>query len=133
MSADTKKCPTCGRNQLYFRGAYKTFRCAKCKSSFDVNLKYIGIDDQYADKYRTDEFGNRFFTETKKSGRNIVVTTMYELEEGKTTLRTAYSKLDKGGCEFKERLSCGSGIGFERCKLLTIINNKWSCGLTINN
>jgi hypothetical protein len=39
-------CPKCERKRLYYRGAFKTWRCAKCKSFFDINKNYLGIDDQ---------------------------------------------------------------------------------------
>ena len=37
-------CPKCERKRLYYRGAFKTWRCAKCKSFFDIN-KTVHLKD----------------------------------------------------------------------------------------
>jgi|GEM_PF-5565993 len=83
-----------------------------------------------SDLYK-DENGNICKTITENDSNQITVTTVYQLEAGKTTLRGPYSKLksDSLGCKKQDRLCCNYGHGFKRCELMTYDNNKriWIC------
>ena len=124
-------CPKCNRKQLYFRSAFNTWRCAKCKSFFDKEKNYVGIEDRYAENsedIRLDEYGNTYSFNIEKTKAEIIVTKKYKLQEGKTTLKTEYPKIyTDDRCEHKDRLSCNFGFGFERCKNFMFVNNTWVC------
>jgi hypothetical protein len=63
---------------LYFRDTFKTWRCSKCKSFFDINKKYLGIDDQQ----------NPCNNENKPNEE-------FELEQARMNLLNAVNRLNK--------------------------------------
>lgn len=65
----------------------------------------------------------------ERKGDTMVETTIYQLESGKTTLRTEHRKLRSDeGCKYPERLSCNYGPGFERCHFMKCISmGNWIC------
>lgn len=75
-----------------------------------------------------DQLGNKCKSETTNTGTEIINTTVYELEDGKTTLRGEYPKLKNEGCVKPERLCCNYGTGFKRCEFMTFESvGRWYC------
>jgi hypothetical protein len=71
-------CPKCERKRLYYRSVFKTWRCVKCKSFFDVNKNYLGIDDQENPHNNNNESSEEF-----------------ELTQARHNLNNAWRRLDK--------------------------------------
>jgi len=76
-----------------------------------------------------DQFGNEMAVEVKQEGNRIIKTIIYTLEEGKSTLRGQFKKLNNDdGCAFPNRLSCNGEVGCSRCKFMKCISvGNWQC------
>ncbi len=111
-----KICPKCNHKSLRFRSTTKEYVCShnSCKAVFDENIKEAHVKDAIRDKN-----GNYYKIKIEKKPGIIRQIKTYFLEPDKTTLRGEYSKLKiDSECKFPERLSCNSGMGFERCKYM---------------
>ena len=82
----------------------------------------IDIEKAFEDKNK-----NKYQELEEKQNNIIIQTKVYFVEEGKTTLKGDYPKLNEKGCKFPNRLSCNYGPGFERCKFMEYKGSGWTC------
>ncbi len=69
-----------------------------------------------------DKNGNLYYTKVSINGRNIEVTKVFALQEGKSTLKGDYDKLNEyPNCKHSSRLDCNYGFGYERCEFMEYV------------
>lgn len=131
-------CPECGYKAV--RARFNDFVCDRCKTVFDKKWNVMGVTEKHfnGQVFKRDEDGNFFYATAKNDGKFITIKTVYLLEEGKTTLRGEYNKLNPN-CPFTERLDCNHGCGYERCVHMKFVRSgeslfgkggRWECSYT---